>query len=113
MQSFKEQQRRHKKAFFSDHCKEIEEKQQNEKDQRSLQENQRYQGNISCKDGHNRGQKWYNLIEAEDTKKKWQKYIEELYNKDLHDLDNRDGVITHLIQTSQNVKPTGPQEASL
>ena len=36
------------------------------------------------------------LIEAEDTKKRWQKYIEELYNKDLHDPDNCDGVITHL-----------------
>ena len=34
-------------------------KQQNGKDQRSLQENQRYQGNMSCKDGHNKGQKWY------------------------------------------------------
>ena len=49
---------------------------------------------------HNKGQKWYNLIETEDTKKRWQKYIEELYNRDLHDPDNRYGVITHLIQTS-------------
>ena len=36
------------------------------------------------------------LIEAEDIKKKWQEYLEELYKKDLHDPDNRDGVITHL-----------------
>ena len=36
------------------------------------------------------------LIEAEDTKKRWQEYTEELYKKDLHDQDNRDGVITHL-----------------
>ena len=41
--------RRDKKAFLSEQCKEIEE---------SLQENWRYQGNISCKDGHNKGQKW-------------------------------------------------------
>ena len=34
-------------------------KQQNGKDQQSLQENQRYQGQISCKDGHNKGQKQY------------------------------------------------------
>ena len=40
------------------------------------------------------------LTEAEDIKKRWQKYIEELYNRDLHDPDNRYGVITHLIQTS-------------
>ena len=58
--------RRHKKAFLSDQCKEIEEKQQNGKDQRSLQENQRYQGNISYKDGLNKGQEWYDLTEAED-----------------------------------------------
>ena len=36
------------------------------------------------------------LTEAEDIKKKWQEYTEELYKKDLHDLDNHDGVITHL-----------------
>ena len=48
----------------------------------------RYQGNISCKDGHNKGQK--------DIKKRWQEYTEELYKKDLHDPDYHDGVITHL-----------------
>ena len=36
------------------------------------------------------------LTEAEDIKKKWQEYIEELYKKDLNDPDNHDGVITHL-----------------
>ena len=36
------------------------------------------------------------LIEAQDIKKRWQEYIEELYKKDLHDPDNHDGVITHL-----------------
>ena len=36
------------------------------------------------------------LIEVEDTKRKWQEYTEELYKKDLNDLDNRGGVITHL-----------------
>ena len=35
------------------------------------------------------------LIEAEDTKKRWQEYTEELYKKDLHDPDNHEGVITH------------------
>ena len=35
------------------------------------------------------------LTEAEDMKKRWQEYTEELYKKDLHDLDNHDGVITH------------------
>ena len=36
------------------------------------------------------------LIDIEDTKKKWQEYTEELYKKDLNDPDNRDGVVTHL-----------------
>ena len=36
------------------------------------------------------------LTEAEDTKKRWQKYTEELYKKDLQDQDNHDGMITHL-----------------
>ena len=36
------------------------------------------------------------LTEAEDIKKRWQEYTEELYKKNLHDPDNHDGVITHL-----------------
>ena len=53
------------------------------------------------------------LTEAENIKKRWQEYTEELYRKDLHDPANHDGVITHLEQTSWNVKSSGPQEASL
>ena len=49
-----------------------------------------------------------NLTEAEDIKKRWQEYTEELYKKDLHYLDNHDGVITHQSQTSWNVKSSGP-----
>ena len=71
-------------------------KQQNGKDKRSLQENERYQGNISSKDGFDKGQKWYDLTEAEDTKKRWQEYTEELYKKHLQEPDNHNGVITHL-----------------
>ena len=56
----------------------------------------RYQWNISCKNGNNRGQKWYGPNRAEGIKKRWQKYTEELYKKDLHDPDNHNGVITHL-----------------
>ena len=36
------------------------------------------------------------LTEAEDIKKRWQEYIKQLYKKDFHDLDNHDGVVTHL-----------------
>ena len=70
-------------------------KQQNGKDQRSLQE-KRYQRNISCKDGLEKGQKCTDLTEAEDIKKRWQEYTEELYKKDLNDSDKYDGVVTHL-----------------
>ena len=56
----------------------------------------RYQGNISCKDGHIKDRNDMDLTEAEDIKKRWQEYTEELYKKDLHDPDNHDGVITHL-----------------
>ena len=49
-----------------------------------------------------------NLRAAEDIKKRWQKYTEELYNKDLHDPDNLHGVITYPSQTSWNEKSSGP-----
>ena len=50
--------RRDKKAFLSDQCKEIEENNRMGKT-RDLFKKIRYQGNFSCKDGHNKGQKWY------------------------------------------------------
>ena len=46
--------------------------------------------------GTEKGTNSMDLTEAEDTKKRWQEYTEELYKKDLHDTDNHDGVITHL-----------------
>ena len=49
----------------------------------------------SCKDGQNKGQKWYGPNRRRDIQKRWQEYTE-LYNKDIHDPDDRDGVITHL-----------------
>ena len=46
------------------------------------------------------------LTEAEDIKKRWQEYTEELYKKDLYDPDNHNGVITH--QIPWNLKSSGP-----
>ena len=69
-------------------------KQQNGKDKRSLQENWRYLGNISCKDGHDKGQK--DLTEAEEIRKRWQEYTEKLKKKGLNNLNNHNGVVTHL-----------------
>ena len=53
------------------------------------------------------------LTEAEDIKKRWQKYTEELYKKDFHDPDNHDGVITHLEPDILECEVKQPQKASL
>ena len=56
----------------------------------------RYQGNISCKDGHIKDRNDMDLTEAEDIKKRWQEYTEKLNKKCLNDPDNHNGMITHL-----------------
>ena len=53
-------------------------------------------GTFHAKIGSIKDRNGMNLTEAEDIKKRWQEYIEELYKKDLHDQDNHDGVLTHL-----------------
>ena len=83
MQSSKKIARRDKRAFLSDQCKEIEENNRMGKT-RDLKKIQRYQGNISCKDGHNIGQTLCG-IESENIKKRLQEYTEKLYHKDLCD----------------------------
>ena len=50
-------------------------------------------GTFLCRDGHNKGQKWYGPNRSQ---KRWQEYTEELYKNDLHDPDNHDGIITLL-----------------
>ena len=53
-------------------------------------------GTFLAKMGSIKDRNGVDLTEAEDIKKRWQKYIQGLYKKDLHDPDNHDGVITHL-----------------
>ena len=53
-------------------------------------------GNFHAKMGTIKGRNGMDLTEAEDSKKRWQEYAEELYKKVLHDPGNHDGVITHL-----------------
>ena len=53
-------------------------------------------GTFHAKMGLIKDRNGLDLTEAEDIKKKWQEYTEELYKKDLHDQDNHDGMITHL-----------------
>ena len=61
-----------------------------------------------AKMGTIKDRKGMDLTEAEDIKKRWQEYAEELYNKDLHNPYNHDGVITHLEPDILDVKSTGP-----
>ena len=53
-------------------------------------------GTFHAKTGTIKNRNSMDLTEAEDIKKRWQEYTEELYKEDLHDPDNHDGVITHL-----------------
>ena len=53
-------------------------------------------GNFHAKMGKTNEKNGMKLAEAEDVKKRWQEYTEELYKKDVHDPDNQDDVITHL-----------------
>ena len=72
--------RRDNKAFLSDQCKEIEENNRMGKN-RDLFKKIRYKGNISCQDGLIKDRNGMDLTEAEDIKKRWQEYTEELYKK--------------------------------
>ena len=65
-------------------------------------------GTLHAKMGSIKDRKGMDLTGAEDVKKRWQKYTEGLYKRDLHDPDNHDGVITHLDQKSWNMKSSEP-----
>ena len=88
--------RRDKKAFLSDQCKEIEENNRMGKTRDLFKKIRDTKGTYHAKMGSIKDGNGRDLIEADDLKKRWQEYIEELYKKDLHDTDNHDGVITHL-----------------
>ena len=88
--------RKDKKAFLSEHCKEIEENSRKEKTRDLFKKIRDTKGTFHAKMGTIKERNGVNLTEAEDTKKRWQEYTEELYKKDLHDPDNHNGVITHL-----------------
>jgi len=87
---------RDKKAFLTDQCKEIEEKNRMEKTRDLFKKIENTKGTCYAKMGTIKDRNDMDLTEAEDIKKRWQEYTEELYKKDLHYLDNHDGVITHL-----------------
>ena len=99
--------RRDKKAFLSDQCKEIEENNRMGKTS-DLKKIRDKKGTFHAKMGTIKDRNGMDLREAEDIKKSWQEYTEELYKKDLDDPDNHDAVITHLELASWNVKSSEP-----
>ena len=88
--------RRDKKAFFSDQCKEIEENNRMRKTRDRFKKIRDTKGTFHVNMCTVKARNSRDLTEAEDIKKRWQEYTEELYKKELHDPDNHDGVITHL-----------------
>ena len=90
--------RRDKKAFLSDQCKEIEENKRMGKTRDHVRKMRDTKGIFHAKMGSIKDRNDMDLTEAEDIKKRWQEYTEELYKKkkDLHNADNHNGVITHL-----------------
>ena len=84
-----------KKAFLSDQCKEIEERNRMGKTRDLFEKMRDTEGTFHAKMGWIKDRNGMDLTEAEDIKKRWQEYTEELYKKDLHNPDNHDGVITY------------------
>ena len=88
--------RRNKKAFLTDQCKETLENNRMGKTKDLSKKIRDTKGTFHAQMGSIKDKNDMDLTEAEDIKKRWQEYTEELYKKDLHDPDNHDGVITHL-----------------
>ena len=88
--------RRDKKAFLSDQYKEIEENNEMGKTRDLFKKIRDTKETFHAKMGSIKDRNGRDLTEAEDIKKSWQKYTEELYKKDLHYQDDHDSVITHL-----------------
>ena len=87
--------RKHKKAFLSERCKEIEENNRMGKTRNLFKKIKDTKGTFHGKMGTIKDRNGVDLTEAEDVKKRWQEYIE-LYKKTLNDPDNHNGVVTHL-----------------
>ena len=88
--------RREKKTFLSDQCKEIEENNRMGETRDHFKKIRDSKGTFHAKMSTVKDRNGMDLTEAEDIKKRWQGYTEELYKKDLHNPDNHDGVVIHL-----------------
>ena len=105
---FQRTARRDKKAFLSNHCKEIEENNRMGKTRDLFKKIRDTKGTLHAIMGTIKDRNGMDLTEAEDIKKKWQEYTEELYKKGLHNPDNHDGVITHLEPNILECEVSGP-----
>ena len=85
-----------KKAFLDNQCKEIDENNRMGKTRDLLKKIGNIKGTFHPEMGTIKDRNGKDLVETKEIKKRWHKYTEELYKKDLHDQDNHDGVITHL-----------------
>ena len=88
--------KRDKKAFLGDQCREIEENNRMGNTKDLFKKMGDIKGTFHARLGTIKDRNGMDLTEAEDIKKRWQKYTKELYKKDLHDPDNHNGVITGL-----------------
>ena len=93
---FRKIERRDKKAFLRDQCKEIEENNRMGKTRGLFKKIRDTKGTFHTKMALIEDRNGMDLTEAEDIKKRWQEYTEELYTKDLRDPDSHSGVITHV-----------------
>ena len=96
MESSKRKARREKEAFLSNQSKEIGENNRMGKTRDLFKKIRDTKGKLHAKMGTIKDRNGMDLTEAEDIKKRWQEYTDELYKKDLHNPDNHNGVITHL-----------------
>ena len=99
--------RRDKTAFLSDQYKEIEQSNRMGKTRDLFKKIRDTNGTFHAKMGSTKDKNGMDLTEAENIKKSWQEYTEELYKKDLPDQDNHDGMITHLELDIWNEKSSG------
>ena len=100
--------RKDQKGFLSDQCKEVEENNRMGKTGDLFKKIRDTKGIFHANMGLIKDRNSMHITEAEDIKKRWQEYTEELYKKDLHNPENHDGVITHLAPDILECESSGP-----
>ena len=110
---FQRTSRRDKKAFLNKQCKEIEENNKMGKARDYFKKIADIKGIPHARTGTIKDRNGKELREAEEIKKRWQAYTEELYKKGFNDPDNHDGVTTHLEPGILAVKSSGPWDVLL